>query len=237
MKSNPRLTQSPSLHVVLILLVLLAATIHFRPVHAISSTIVISEFRTRGPNGGNDEFIELFNLSASPLNLSGWILKGSNRTGTISNRVTINPGTIIGPNCRLLFTNSSSSGGPYSGSVPGDQTYSVGISDDGGVAITMPDGSIVDQVGMASETPFKEGTPLAPLSSNTNSSYERRSGAGGPHQDSDNNVSDFSLISQSGPQNSSAACSNPAPLISIRDIQGQSHTSPMVGSNVSNISG
>jgi hypothetical protein len=28
-----------------------------------SSTLVISEFRTRGPNGANDEFIALYNRS------------------------------------------------------------------------------------------------------------------------------------------------------------------------------
>ena len=30
-----------------------------RRVQAVSSTVVISEFRTVGPSGGNDEFIEL----------------------------------------------------------------------------------------------------------------------------------------------------------------------------------
>ncbi len=30
---------------------------------SVSTTIVISEFRTRGPSGANDEFIELYNLS------------------------------------------------------------------------------------------------------------------------------------------------------------------------------
>ncbi|HYV40304.1 MAG TPA: hypothetical protein VEO02_00785, partial [Thermoanaerobaculia bacterium] len=30
---------------------------------AVSTTVVISEFRVRGPNGGSDEFVELYNLS------------------------------------------------------------------------------------------------------------------------------------------------------------------------------
>ena len=46
---------------------------------AVSSTVVISEFRTRGPNGGNDEFIELYNLSSSPVNISGWQIRGLKR--------------------------------------------------------------------------------------------------------------------------------------------------------------
>jgi len=37
---------------------------------AVSTSIVISEFRVRGPNGGNDEFIELYNPTALPIDLS-----------------------------------------------------------------------------------------------------------------------------------------------------------------------
>ena len=32
-----------------------------------SAQVVISEFRTRGPAGGNDEFVELRNTSAAPV--------------------------------------------------------------------------------------------------------------------------------------------------------------------------
>ena len=39
---------------------------------ASSSSVVISEFRTRGPAGGNDEFVEIYNLSAAPVDISGW---------------------------------------------------------------------------------------------------------------------------------------------------------------------
>src|SRR5215203_1646924 len=39
---------------------------------AVSTDIVISEFRTRGPNGGNDEFIDLYNLSSAAVDISGW---------------------------------------------------------------------------------------------------------------------------------------------------------------------
>ena len=49
---------------------------------AVSSTVVISEFRTRGPNGGNDEFIELYNLSTSPVNIGGWRIRGSCSPGS-----------------------------------------------------------------------------------------------------------------------------------------------------------
>src|SRR6185503_16409965 len=105
-----------------------------------STSVVISEFRVRGPSGGSDEFVELFNLSSAPVNIGGWNIRGSNAAGAVSVRATITTGTILGPGCFYLVTNSSSSGGPYSGSVPGNQTYGTGITDDGGVALTLGDG-------------------------------------------------------------------------------------------------
>src|SRR6185312_8562524 len=112
-----------------------------------SVPIVISEFRTRGPNGGNDEFIELYNNSDSAIDVSGWKIRGSNNAGAVSTRLTINNGTSIPARRHFLATNSSASG--YSGSVFGDQTYTSGITNDGGIAVTLPDDSIVDQVGMS----------------------------------------------------------------------------------------
>jgi hypothetical protein len=183
------------------------------PTRAVSSSVVISEFRTRGPAGGNDEFIELYNLSASPINMSGWEIRGSNGSGTISTRAVISSGTVLNPGCHYLLTNSNSTGGPYSGPVTGNQTYGVGITDDGGIALAMPGGTIVDQVGMSAGSAFKEGAVLAPLTSDANRSYERRLGGGsGSGQDTDNNQNDFRLLLPSDPQNASSQClSGPPP--------------------------
>src|SRR5205085_8942352 len=131
-------------------------------VRGTSTTVVISEFGTRGPNGGNDEFIELYNLSSSPVNIGGWDIKGSNSSGTVTVRATISSGTTLNPGCHYLLANSNSQGGPYSGPVTPNQTYGVGITDDGGIALTRSDGSIVDQVGMSSGSTFKEGSTLSP---------------------------------------------------------------------------
>src|ERR1044072_9248697 len=106
-------------------------------VQAVSTNVVISEFRVRGPNGGNDEFVELYNLSGAPVAIGGWKIRGSNNTAGVSDRATITAGTTLQPGCHYLLTNSSTSGGPYSGAVAGDQTYSVGIADDGGIAVTL----------------------------------------------------------------------------------------------------
>jgi hypothetical protein len=177
-------------------------------VRGISSTVVISEFRVRGPNGGSDEFVEIYNLSSSAVNIGGWKLRGSNSSGTVGTRATIPAGTMIQPGCFYLFTNSSTSGGPYSGPVPGNQTYGTGITDDGGLAITMPDDTPVDQVGMSAGSAFGEGTRFTSLgSANLNRSWERKPGGMSGHgQDTDDNVSDFVLISPSNPQNSNSTC-------------------------------
>ena len=107
----------------------------------------------------------------------------------------------------FLATNSSTSGGPYSGSVLGNQTYSTGITDDGGIAILNASSVIIDQVGMSTGSAYKEGTVLASLgTSNLNRGYERKpGGSSGSSQDTDNNANDFQLITPSDPQNLSSA--------------------------------
>src|SRR5687768_4364380 len=50
------------------------------------SNIVISEFRTRGPDGGNDEFIEIFNPTDSIVDISGWKIWGWSAPSTQSVR-------------------------------------------------------------------------------------------------------------------------------------------------------
>ena len=64
-------------------------------VQAVSTNVVISEFRVRGPQGGNDEFVELYNLSAAPVAIGGWNIRGSNNAAGVSIRATITAGTII----------------------------------------------------------------------------------------------------------------------------------------------
>ena len=174
---------------------------------AVSTTIVISEFRTRGPNGGNDEFIELHNLSNAPVDIGGWKIRGSSNSGVVGDRLTIAAGTTLGPGCFFLATNSSASGGPYSGSVPGNQSYGTGIADDGGLAITLPNDTIVDAVGMSNGSAFKEGTTLASTTTNVDRGIERKpGGAAGHNIDSDNNANDFLAIVPGTPQNLGSPC-------------------------------
>jgi hypothetical protein len=109
-------------------------------VRAVSTTVVISEFRTRGPNGAADEFVEPFDASSSPVNIGGWKVNGSNNAAGTTTRFTIGANTTLNPGCFFLATNSSASGGPYSGPVPGNITFATGITDDGGIAPTNGNG-------------------------------------------------------------------------------------------------
>lgn len=174
------------------------------PTRVIPTHIVIGEFRTRGPNGGNDEFIELFNPTNQTVDISGWLVKYSSASGAIETRVTIAGNISLPPGRHYLVANNASDG--YSGSVTADQTYTTGIADDGGIALTQADGTIVDQVGMSTGSAFKEGTVLSPLTTNVDRSYERKpGGAAGNCYDTDNNASDFLITAPSAPQNLASA--------------------------------
>jgi beta-lactamase superfamily II metal-dependent hydrolase len=157
--------------------------------------IVISEFRTRGPNGGNDEFVEIYNSSDVAMDISGWQLAGSSNTAPTGIRATVPGSTSLPAREHFLFVNLGSNG--YSGTVTGNLSYTTGISDNGGVALTTADGTIVDQVGVTtSALAYKEGEPLAiQLSTNTNRSYQRKpGGSAATLEDSGDNADDFELL-------------------------------------------
>jgi len=183
------------------------AAFMMRPLSAASDTVVISEFRTRGPLGGNDEFIELYNVSLTPQTIGGFQILGSSNTAPTGVRVTIPPGTTIGAGCHYLIVNTAANG--YSGAVPGNLTYTTGISDNGGIALATGAGTIIDQVGVTTTvTAYREGTPLGVLlSTNIDRSYERKSGgASGNATDTDDNAADFTLVTPANPQNLASSC-------------------------------
>src|SRR5262245_15262827 len=141
--------RSTSLRALIVCAALAGVLIQGDTLRAVSTTVVISEFRVRGPNGAADEFVELFNVSASPVNIGGWKINGSNNAAGTSTRVTIPANVMLGPGCFYLITNSSTTGGPYSGAVPGNLTFSVGITDDGGIGLLDGANVAIDQVGMS----------------------------------------------------------------------------------------
>jgi len=204
------------------------ATISVEPA---AGQVLISEFRTRGTGGATDEFMEIYNPTASSVLIGGLVIRTSNNAGTLTTRATIAAGTTLGPGCHYLFAPTTFSG---TGTTPPDQTFTNGITDDGGVAITRSDlVTIIDAVGMSAGSAYKENTTLTPLAGTTNQSYERKpGGAAGNGTDTNNNAADFFLNSgTSNPQNSSSVCLNS----STADLSMGETDSPdpvMVGSDI-----
>jgi hypothetical protein len=161
------------------------------PVH-----LVISEFRTRGPNGSDDEFVELYNPTGAAVNIGGWSIRRSASCGaTTYSLFTISSTTLLaGQHFLAVSSNNTSISGA-------DQTFTPALADDGGLALVDPSGNLVDQVGMCISTQYREGTNLGPLSGTADQSYERKPGGITACYDTDNNTSDFVLISPSNPQN------------------------------------
>ena len=191
-----------------------AAYAVYQPAQAQSTTIVISEFRTRGPAGANDEFVELTNISAAAVDISGYTMRGSNNAATVSIRATVPASTSLPPGGHYLIVNDQTTGtNEYSlGGYPaggtnaaptgatGNLTFVTGITDDGGIAIFAADGTtIVDQVGMSAGSAYGEGTRLTPMAADAVSdySYVRKLTTGTP-QDTNNNSGDFQLVSTDG---------------------------------------
>ncbi|MBN2118052.1 MAG: lamin tail domain-containing protein [Anaerolineales bacterium] len=165
--------------------------------------VVISEFRVRGPNGGNDEFIELYNPTASAIDIGGLEIWATDNSGSSNRKVIIPASTTLNSGQHYLITNTNASGGPYSGGVPGNLTYGTGITDEGGIALTEPGGSpILDQVGMTNCVGcYFEIAPLASLgTTNSDQGYGR-----GSCLDNNNNSSDFQFVAPSDPQNLASA--------------------------------
>ena len=164
------------------------------------SSLARSVFTAPATAPANDEFIELFNTSSTARSISGWMVRASNNNTppVLATRLTLN-NVVLQPGCFYLVVNSLG----YNGSVPGDQSYTTGFGDNGGVALTDASGVIIDQVGLGTAAAaYGEGTRLAPLTTDADRGYERNSSTTQGFADTNNNGADFHLQAPSTPQNS-----------------------------------
>lgn len=181
-----------------------------------AADLSITQFRVRGPAGGNDEFVELQNTGAAPLDVSGYKLNASNASGTTGTRLTLPAGTTVAPGCFLLLANGASSG--YSGSVVPDVKYSTGVTDDGGIALLDGSGATIDQVGLSAGSAYKLGTPLTSLgSSNTDQGYSRKTTGNGLPQSTGDNSADWVKVAPTAPRASTSPCAVLGRSLSIAD--------------------
>lgn len=181
-----------------------------------AADLSITQFRVRGPSGGNDEFVEVQNTGTAALDVSGYKLNASNASGTTGTRFTFPAGTSVAPGCFLLLANGGSSG--YSGAVTPDLKYSTGITDDGGLALLNASGTIVDQVGLSAGSAYKQGTPLASLgSANADQGYGRKVNGAGLPQYSGDNSADWVKVAPTSPRASTSPCTVQGLSLSIAD--------------------
>ncbi len=155
----------------------LALMTSVEPVEAQTATagqLLISEFRVRGPNGANDEFIEIYNNSGADHTVTGASGTGYGVAASDgTTRCSIPNGTVIPNRGHYLCANSVGySLSPYPAgngtTATADATYTTDIPDNAGIALfnnNTGGGSYVlanriDAVGSTGEanTLYKEGT-------------------------------------------------------------------------------
>ena len=148
-----------------VLTLLVLVVMQVPPVFAAGS-LVISEFRVRGPAGAQDEFIEIYNDNGADHTVTaasgtGYAIAASD--GVV--RCTIPNGTVIPARGHYLCTNSVQYS--LSGAATGDATFTTDIPDNAGIALfnnNTGGGSFIlanrfDAVGSTSEvnTLYREG--------------------------------------------------------------------------------
>ena len=196
------------------------------PAPQATGNLIISEFRVRGPNGANDEFIEIYNDTGADHTVAGG---GTGYAVAASNgvaRCVIPNGTVIPARGHYLCVNSvgyslASHPAGNGTTATGDATYTTNIPDNAGIAIfktsVAADFTLAnrwDAVGSTSEanTLYKEGTgypALTPFS--IDYSFYRdncgKSGSittlgpcpvGGAPRDTNNNAADFIFVDTNG---------------------------------------
>ena len=191
-----------------------ATTFQYNVLGAPATPLVISEFRLRGLSGIDDEFVEIYNKSDSPVTVNSF--DGSAGFALVASdgvtRFTIPNGTVIPARGHFLGVNSTaySLGGYPAGNgttATGDATYTTGIPDNAGIALfntatpaNFTLANRLDAAGSASEanTLYKEGTGYPALSAlNIDHSFYRDLAAGTSLDTGDNN-NDFLFVDTQG---------------------------------------
>ena len=170
------------------------------------STLVVSEVQTAGTSA-SDEFVEVANQGAAPVDLGGLELVYVTASGTtVTRKATWTSPTTLDPGRRTLVVNSA---GVYLSI--GDATYSGGLAATGGAMVLRAvGGTPLDAVGWGdAANSFVEGTP-APAPSAGSSLERLPGGASGNGTDTNSNATDFFVQGAPSPQNL-AAPSVPGP--------------------------
>ncbi len=191
------------------------------PAIGASDTLVISQVYGGGGNSGatlKNDFIEILNISGSPISLNGYSVQYASSTGSFSSTLlTALPNMMLQPGHYFLIQEQAGGGGTTS--LVADATGNINMSAttgkvalvNGTTAITScTAANVVDLIGYGSGVSCAEGS-AAPTLSNTTAALR----AGNGCTDTDNNFADFTAGAPN-PRNtgSPAACSvtGPSPL-------------------------
>ncbi len=201
MKTASQVNKLLSLFACLALLLSLAPV---SPAQAASTSIVISQIYGGGGNSGatyKNDFIELYNLGAAPVDVTGWTVQYASSTGSSWQKTTLSG--IIQVGKYYLVQEGAGAGGTVNLPTP-DAGGSIAMSATAGkVALvsssttlngTCPTG-LVDMVGFG--TANCSETAPTPALSNTTAALRKANGA----QDTNNNLADFD-IGAPNPRNS-----------------------------------
>src|SRR6476661_7712658 len=160
------------------------------------STLVVSEVQTGGASA-SDEFVEVANQGAGPVDLAGLEIIYATATGsTVTRKATWSAETILGPGKRVLIANSV---GVYA--AVADATYSSGFAATGGaIALRPVGGTAIDAVGWGdASSSFVEGTAVS--APPAGSSIERSPGGlAGNGTDTNDNATDWFVQGAPSPQ-------------------------------------
>jgi uncharacterized protein len=205
------------LNLAVILALVLAALPAVAPVQAASTSIVISQVYGGGGNTNatyKNDFIELYNLGANPVDITGWTVQYASSTGSSWQKTAL-AGTIQ-PGKYYLVQEAAGAGGTVDLPTP-NAVGSIAMSaTTGKVALvnnsttltgTCPTG-LVDFVGYGSAN-CSETTPV-PALTNTTAALRKSNGA----QDTDNNSADFT-VGAPNPRNTPPPDAAPAVLNTI----------------------
>jgi hypothetical protein len=173
-----------------------------------STTAVISQVSTQGPAGIQDEFVELQNVQATPLDISGYSVWSCSASGTLSLLATVPAGTVLQPASPQPGAEVGSfyllADVNYSRPTLPDQVYNGDIQRTGGVLLrgapspVSPQGARIDSVGFSRFNACTQTLPAPAQTTFADQSDIRVSNTAV-------NAFDFVLISPSFPRNSSFA--------------------------------
>lgn len=183
---------------------------------ASASHVVISEVYGGGGNSGSsfkNDFIEIYNPTASSVNLSGWSVQYASAAGSFNNITNLSGS--IGAHKYFLIKGASGGSGTVGLPAP-DITGTINLSASSGKVVLAKvtksvsgstDSNVVDFVGFGSANDSETST-VGALSNTT--SAVRKDNKGGTTQgqgngwDTNNNASDLYITSSINPQNSSS---------------------------------